>query len=165
MVYSLAYQQFFSCNFIYFSVQSKMLDLMLFLQSYPDKSKWGRKLGMSWMNRMVRTRFIETNFASFLCKIVIYFFHSSYNCTAFCPQDSTVNFYVRTTTTDSICSWPGCFIVFHYITCWACTMYNTWYIFLKPAFSKKRLVIICTKYKINFILDLLHFSVLWQFLL
>jgi len=51
-----------------------MLDSMLFLQSYPGKSKWGRKLGMSWMNRMVRIRFIETHFASFLRTIAISFF-------------------------------------------------------------------------------------------
>lgn len=37
-----------------------MLDLMLFLQSYPGKNKWVRKLGMSWMSRMVRTRFCLT---------------------------------------------------------------------------------------------------------
>lgn len=84
MVHTLVYQQCFHVILSISLVQSKTLDSMLSLQSYPGRSKWGRKLGMSWMNRMVRMRLLETRFASLLSKIVVYF-DFSYNCTAFCP--------------------------------------------------------------------------------
>lgn len=120
---------------MYFLVQSKTPALMLFLQSYPGKSKWDRKLGMSWTSRTVRARSTEAHLTRFCVRLCLISFSLRMFPLPHRQQASTAK-VCTAALTDSVCSRAHCCVLSYCITR-VCEMCNTWDVFMKAAFERK----------------------------